>query len=221
MIYDFVLLLRNPFLRSKALSIWTAWILATTIGWFFAGSTSLPIGRVVVVEGGASAILSVAGSMSLIGSLIGALASTGQWYFLRQRYSNAYLWLIATSAGWGIGLPLALMINLFFGLGISAGLYGLFVGAVVALLQWALFHRVIPRLSRWLPANMLAFALGISGAGWLERTMLTASGGSWGAQSWQTASTSALAGAIVGAITGIALTLMTLKKSNPARHTNA
>lgn len=213
MIYEFILLLKNPFLRKKALTTWAAWLFASTAGWFAAGLTSLPIGRVVVVEGGTAAILSVAGSMSLIGALIGALVSTGQWLFLRRRFSGAYWWIFAGAIGWGLGLPLALMVNLFLGLGISAGLYGLFVGAVVALMQRLLFSTVVPDFIRWFLATLLAFVLGISGAGWLERNLLISTQGAWGALPWQTGLTAALAGLIVGAVTGISLTLVLIRKS--------
>jgi len=205
MIYDFVLLLRNPHLRSRILLHWLVWILATGLGWAAAGLTGLPIGRVVVVEGGSRAILTVAGNMGLIGALIGGLVGAGQWLFFRRRHRGAALWLFATAAGWGLGLPLALIVNFLFGLGISAGLYGLFVGAGVALLQWSFCRPIVPDLLRWLVANLLAYALGISGAGWLERSLLIATGGAWGAAGWQTALTAALAGVIVGLITGVSL----------------
>lgn len=212
MIYDFVLLLQNPHLRTKILTRWLTWVLATALGWAAAGLTGLPIGRVVVVEGGFRALLSVAGSMSLIGSLIGGLVGAGQWLFFRRRRPGAGLWLFATAAGWGLGLPLALVVNFYFGLGISAGLYGLFVGAGVALLQWLACRPVVPDLFRWLVANLLAYVLGISGAGWLERSLLIASGGAWGAAGWQTALTAGLAGVIAGLVTGIALLVMLVRQ---------
>ena len=220
MIYDFFLLLKNPFLRKRAFGTWLAWITLTTVGWFFAGLTSLPIGRVVIVEGGTAAILSVAASMGLIGALIGALASTGQWFFFRLRFGGAYRWLLATSFGWGIGLPFALIVNLMLRLGISAGLYGLFVGASVAVMQWVLYRKVVPEFFRWLAANLLAFVLGISGAGWLERAMLMSTQGAWGAQAWHSALTSGLAGIIVGVFTGIAMTtmIMTSTRGNGQRN---
>ena len=221
MIYDFILLLKNPFLRKKSLLIWAAWALATTAGWFAAGLTSLPIGRVVVVEGGTAAILSVAGSMSLIGALIGALVSTGQWFFLRRRFPAAYWWVLSGSIGWGLGLPLALVINLMFGLGISAGLYGLFVGAVVALMQRLLFPAAVQNFMRWFSASLLAFVLGISGAGWLERSLLISTQGAWGAQSWQTGLTAGGAGMIVGLVTGIVMTQMLVSGNQTEGFRNA
>lgn len=211
MIYDFYLLLRNPHLRKKILLLWLAWVLATAIGWAAAGLTGLPIGRVVVVEGGPRAILSVAANMGLIGALIGGLVGAGQWLFLRHRVRGAGMWFFGTAAGWGVGLPLALIVNFLFGLGISAGIYGLFVGAGVGLMQWAVSRRVVPDFMRWLPANLLAYVLGISGAGWLERYLLVSTGGVWGAAGWQTALTASLAGMIVGLVTGTALLLMLVR----------
>ena len=208
MLYDFILLLRNPHLRPRVLNTLAAWIFFTTLGWIAAGFTGLPIGRVVLVEGGAGEIFSVAGGMAVIGALIGALAATGQWFYLRRRHPGSLRWLLATSLGWAVGLPLALVLNQLFGLGISAGLYGLFVGAGVGLAQGLLCRRVTRKLPQWWIANLLAFVLGISTAGSFERTLLFSSGGAWGAAAWQSAVTAGISGVIVGLVTGIALVVL-------------
>ena len=82
-------------------------------------------------------------------------------------------------------------------------------------MQWLLFRRAVPDYLRWLLANLLAFALGISGAGWLERSLLISTNGQWGAQTWHNGLTSGLAGLIVGLVTGVALAVMFFR-SNPA-----
>lgn len=210
MIYDFLLLLRNPHLRPQALRTWLAWTAATALGWSAAGLTGLPIGRVVLVEGGSAVILSVAGSMGLIGALIGALIGIGQWLYLRRRMETPSAWLLSTAAGWGLGLPLALTANLMLGLGISAGTYGMFVGGAVGTIQGLAARDVVRRFPHWLIANLLAYVLGISAAGSFERTMLTTTGGLWGSAFWQPAISAGLAGLIAGAVTGIAYTVFRL-----------
>jgi len=217
MIYDFYLLFRNPHLRFDALRTWLLWTAATAFGWAAAGLTGLPIGRVVLVEGGSAAILSVAGSMSLIGALIGGLIGVGQWLYLRRRMRNAAAWLLATAAGWGLGLPLALTVNLFFGLGISAGMYGMFVGGAVGAIQGAAARSVVRRFPHWLVANLLAYVLGISTAGAFERRMMAASAGDWGAAVWQPAVSAGLAGLIVGLVTGVTFTVFRFE-TEPADH---
>ncbi len=212
MFYDFYLLLKNPHLRGRTLRLWTAWILASAVGWAAAGLTGLPIGRVVVVEGGTAAILSVAASMSLIGALVGGLIGASQALFFRLRGAAAPWWFAATAVGWGLGLPVALVANLLFGLGISAGLYGLFVGAGAGLAQAIACRQVVPDRIRWLLATLLAYVLAISGAGWLELRLLVASNGAWGAAAWQGSITGAFAGSIAGAISGIALAIMHFRK---------
>jgi hypothetical protein len=207
MIYEFILLLRNPHLRPQALRTWLGWTAATALGWAAAGLTGLPIGRVVLVEGGSAVILTVAGSMGLIGALIGALIGIGQWLYLRRRMRTPAVWLLATAAGWGLGLPLALTVNLFFGLGISAGMYGMFVGGAVGTIQALAAREVVLRFPHWLVANLLAYVLGISAAGSFERTMLAATGGAWGAAFWEPAISAGLAGLIAGAVTGITYTV--------------
>ncbi|HUF39962.1 MAG TPA: hypothetical protein VMN57_15670 [Anaerolineales bacterium] len=215
MLYDFLLLLRNPHLRTRTLRTWLGWTAATALGWAAAGLTGLPIGRVVLVEGGSAAILNVAASMGLIGALIGALIGVGQWLYLRRRMRNAAAWLLATAAGWGLGLPLALTVNLFLGLGISAGMYGMFVGGAVGMLQGLAAREVVRRFPHWLVANLLAYVLGISAAGTFERTMLTATGGTWGAAIWEPAISAGLAGLIAGLVTGITFTVFRLDTGRP------
>ncbi len=205
MLADFLLLLRNPHLRRNALRRWAGWTLATALGWAAAGYTGLPVGRIVTVEGGLPAVFEVAVNMGVIGALIGALTGAGQWLFLRHRPVATPWWLPGTALGWGLGLPLTLLANAILGIGLSAGLYGLWIGALVALSQWLLSRRLIIFPRRWLFANLLAFPLGFLVAGSLERLLLAATGGQWGLAHWQTAFTSSLAGAVVGLITGIAL----------------
>ena len=217
MLYDFLLLLRNPHIRSAALRTWLSWIAATALGWAAAGMTGLPIGRVVLVEGGPAAILTVAGSMSLIGALIGGLIGVGQWLYLRRRMRSPAAWLLATAAGWGLGLPLALTVNLFLGLGISAGMYGMFVGGAVGVIQGLAARSVIRRFPHWLVANLLAYVLGISAAGAFERAMLTATQGTWGAAFWEPAVSAGLAGLIVGLVTGVTFTVFRLE-IEPSNH---
>jgi hypothetical protein len=207
MLYDFYLLLRNPHLRPRALRTWLGWTAATAAGWAAAGLTGLPIGRVVLVEGGPAAILTVAGSMGLIGALIGGLIGVGQWLYLRRKMQTPAAWLLATAAGWGLGLPLALTVNLFFGLGISAGMYGMFVGGAVGAIQGLVARRIVRRFPHWLIANLLAYVLGISAAGAFERSMLTVTQGAWGAAFWEPAVSAGLAGLIAGLVTGVTFTV--------------
>jgi hypothetical protein len=145
--------------------------------------------------------------MGLIGALIGALIGVGQWLYLRRRMQNPAAWLLASSAGWAIGLPLALTVNLLFGLGISAGMYGMFVGGAVGTAQGLAARRIARRFPHWLVASLLAYVLAISAAGSFERTMLIATAGEWGAAIWQPAVSAGLAGLIAGLVSGIAITV--------------
>lgn len=215
MFYDFFLILKNPHLRSRGLQLLAGWLLATTSGWAAAGLTGLPIGRVVVVEGGPAALLAVAGNMGLIGGLIGALVGAGQWLFLRRRSHGAIAWLLATSAGWAVGLPAALLALNYFSMGITAGFYGLAVGFCVGTAQWLANRTLVPNYRRWLLATLLAYILGIGAAGALERSLLIATEGAWGAAPWQTSLTAAAAGVIAGLFSGIAMVAFLAGRRGP------
>jgi zinc transporter ZupT len=100
------------------------------------------------------------------------------------------------------------VLNVLLGLGISASLYGLFVGAAVGLSQGILSRNIVRLIPQWWIANLLAFVLGISSAGSFERGMLLSSGFTWGAEAWQSAVTAGISGIIVGLVTGIALVVL-------------
>ena len=67
MLYEFTLLVRHAQVRGRALKHWALWALATAFGWSLASYAGLPIGRVVLAEGGAEAILSVGMTMGVLG----------------------------------------------------------------------------------------------------------------------------------------------------------
>lgn len=208
MLYDFIFLLRNPYLRRRTLSQWLLWVFLTITGWTLAGLSGLPVGRVVIAEGSIGVIFSVSLTMGLLGTLIGGLIGAGQWFFLRRRVVGAAYWVPATALGWGFGLPMALLVNLLAGLGLSAALYGLIIGATVSAMQWALCQKVIVRPWRWGWANLIGMPVGIFSAGILERSLLESLPVMWGLSSWRPALTGAVAGLFVGFFTGIVLVVM-------------
>jgi hypothetical protein len=151
--------------------------------------------------------------------LLGILVGLVQWGVLRVRNKIAAHWIIATVAGYALGLPLGFSIPLAFAWGttkmmkiqlIGEGgnafinfplLSGMFLsGAIIAILQWisakATFQNRVQSAALWVLGSALA---------WASAFFLTSS--AWAAGMPSTAQ-SAVAGATVGMITGLLLILL-------------
>jgi hypothetical protein len=131
---------------------------------------------------------------SAIGWLLGALLlpelalfSVGlvmgilQWVVLRQRLRQAGWWILASAAGWsgGWGITLALAPQ---GIGI---LTEPLLGAAMGTLQWLVLRRQLRQAGWWIVISSLGWTVALTGlAGQV------------------------LVGAVVGAVTGIALELL-------------
>jgi hypothetical protein len=208
MFYQFYLLLQQPRVRGRALKHWGFWALATAFGWALAGFAGLPIGRVVFAEAGARAVLSVLMTMGIFGTLIGAMIGTSQWLYLRWRIREARWWIPATALGWGVGLPLALSLNMLAGFGLSALLYGVVIGAAVGLIQWLLLKRCASSAARWIPISVVALPVGIALAGMVDQQLAVGSSAAWEQMRWGTALSGGVAGLFVGLLTGITLLVL-------------
>jgi hypothetical protein len=215
MFYEFYLLLQQPKVRGRALMHWALWIAATTFGWALAGFAGLPIGR-GVFEQGVNEVFSGVITMGLLGMLIGAMIGASQWMYLRWRIREANWWIPATALGWGIGLPLALLLNLLSGLGLSVILYGVIIGGAVGCGQWLFLKRWTTSAGRWIMISVVALPLGIALTGLVDQQ--------WGVQPqrweqmrWFTALSGGVAGMFVGLLTGVTL-LVLLSRRREVRH---
>jgi hypothetical protein len=192
------------------------WALATAFGWALAAYAGLPIGQVVTAEGGRDAILSAGITMGILGMLIGGMIGASQWMYLRWRLREANWWIPATSLGWGIGLPLALWINLLAGMGLSAILYGVVIGVAVGMGQWLLLKRSTTPAGRWVFMSVVALPIGIALTGLLDQLFILWSGQEWEQVRWFTAFSGGVAGLVVGLLTGITLlVLLARRRGNP------
>ncbi len=113
-------------------SFWFQWVLATTLGWILGGllpgdlwigvtvgvlqwlvlrplvhqagwwislsSVGWAMGHVVVVTA------MPVGDEVLIGSVLGAMMGIAQWFILRRWFRGGGWWIVASTAGWGLGL---------------------------------------------------------------------------------------------------------------------
>ena len=212
MLYEFVLLVKHSPVRGRALKHWTLWALATAFGWSLAAYAGLPIGRVVLAEGGPEAIFSVGVTMGVLGMLIGGMIGASQWMYLRWRMRDANWWIPATSLGWGIGLPFALWINLLAGLGLSAFLYGVVIGGAVGLGQWVLLKRSTSPAGKWILISVVALPIGIALTGLIDQRLILWSGIESEQARWFTAFSGGVAGLVVGLLTGMTLLVLLARR---------
>lgn len=80
------------------------WVLASLVSWSLIGSSNLgAIGWVAprTLNLGIRATFGV-----LDGSLVGALIGVGQWFILRQQVKKAWMWILTSALGWGVGLAI-------------------------------------------------------------------------------------------------------------------
>jgi hypothetical protein len=112
---------------------------------------------------------------------IGLVTGILQWVVLRQRLRQAGWWILASTVGWTAswGIVLALVPQ---GIGI---LTEPLVGAAMGTLQWLVLRRQLRQAGWWIVISILAWTVALTGlAGQV------------------------LVGAVVGAVTGIALELL-------------
>lgn len=217
MFYQFYRLLQHPQTRWRAFKHWGLWATATAVGWALAGFAGLPIGRVVFAEAGTRAVLSVLGTMGLFGTLIGALIGASQWMYLRWRLRGANWWIPATAIGWGIGLPLALLLNFWAGFALSAILYGVMIGVAVGFTQWLFLKRWTNFAGRWILISIVTLPLGITLAGLVDQSLASGAQAAWEQMRWGTAFSGGIAGLFVGLLTGITLLVLLSRRRENLR----
>ena len=166
---------RVPVLVGRSFGIW--WVLASIVGWAVGSVVSDTVGDIV----GEVWFDSV--GLIVLGTSIGGM----QWLVLRRQVSWAGWWLVANIAGWTVGALVNLPLNLALGL-----FPGWLVGLVVAgMFQWLVLRRHISRAGWWLLASFVAWAAG--------------TGISVALPECRGPCSAAVFGAVIGAITGIAL----------------
>jgi hypothetical protein len=210
-------------------SLWLRWVLANCIGEALGLGTTALIGAAIVSSFGeetsALATVALAAVAVLSGTLVeGTVLGTAQWSVLRVPLPRMSwrTWAVATSAGaflaWLLGMIPSTVLSLVADSGgadaapaepskaVVLGLafsMGLVLGPVLGFAQWLVLRRFVSHAALWMPANGFAWAFGMvviftgidpaisSGFGFLTVAIL--------------ALTLACAGAVVGAIHGLAL----------------
>jgi hypothetical protein len=157
------------------------------------------------------------GLLHLVGALVGIVIGVSQWLVLRSHIRHSNRWIIATIAGalvgWMVGVKASIFLALVTGLGTrglslpiffeGVVLLGAWVGLVLGFAQWFVLQANFPGAGWWIPANMVAWALGLAVA-FLGAGMANQMG--WDAIALAGIGlTGILGGAVVGAITGAVL----------------
>lgn len=167
----------------------------------------------------ASAVLVALASTLLEGAAVGV----GQWLALRRPFSDISLrsWWVATTLGalaaWSLGMIPSTLMSLRADaaetvapsampdvalMALAAGM-GVVLGPILAFPQWVVLRRHVQRAWIWIPANAAAWGIGMvivfAAAG------NAPAGASWPAIAAFVLAALAAAGAVVGAVHGLAL----------------
>jgi hypothetical protein len=112
---------------------------------------------------------------------VGLVIGILQWVVLRQHLRQAGWWILASAVGWATGWAVVLAL-----VSPEAGtLTGIVLGSVTGTLQWLVLQRQLYQAGWWIVVSTLGWTVGLTG--------LTGE---------------LLVGAVVGAVTGIALELL-------------
>ncbi|MBN1400543.1 MAG: hypothetical protein JXA74_06880, partial [Anaerolineae bacterium] len=212
--------------RRSRTRLWARWVLANTVGKLLGLGATFAIGAglfsgLADAPGLGPALLSAA-LMTATGALEGAIVGLAQWSVLQRALAGVQrrAWVVATILGavvaWLLGSipmtltslssetpssagqepPQAVVLALAAAMGLAAGL-------ILSAWQWRALRRHASGAWRWLPANALAWAVGMplifAGVDWAQKA------GSVAGAVLVMAGCIALAGALVGAIHGVAL----------------
>ena len=208
-------------------NLWFRWVLANAIGEVVGLGTAAVVGVglawTIETTMGAFAGLAMAGVMILVGTLEGIVVGMAQWLVLRHPIQNMSwrVWVLATAIGafvaWTLGMiPSTLMATntaaaaaapppemsdvVMYGL---AALMGAVLGPILGLPQWLVLRRHVQKAGWWVLANAAAWALGMPVA-FVGASSVPPGGFGLGIVVIGIV-TGASAGAVVGAVHGLAL----------------
>lgn len=217
--------------------IWRQWIAANAVSETIGLGGTLLIGILLLANAEHTIGTVLAAVLAVVaGTLIeGLCVGTAQWLVLRRplRTLQWHTWAMATATGAGIAWTLGMVPSTFMMNGSSSGpgepsamsdlmvyalaaVMGLVLGAILGLPQWLALRHYVLHAGWWVPANALAWMLGMVVI-FIGTSFIPASG-----FIWQIAALLLLfvvaAGAVVGAVHGWFL-IWLLHHMNPhSRH---
>jgi hypothetical protein len=223
------------------LSLWLRWVLANAIGEAIGlgGSALLWAAAVLYLgeDSGPIASVVLAALAVLAGTLIeGTVVGTAQWLVLHGPLGSLRwkTWVLATGAGaflaWTLGMVPSTLISLMADpsgkaappepsdavVYALAAIMGLVLGPILGFAQWIVLRRFVRRAALWMPANALAWAFGMVAIFFGVDLALGAGFGP--ATIPLLVITLACAGAVVGAVHGLALVWLLSHRQRPGQH---
>jgi len=210
----------------RGLSLWLRWVLANCLGEAVGLGATFAIGFALFSQMGEPQGVLPAIGMALLmtssGFLEGTVVGLAQLLAMHQRFLQVprRAWVSATIVGalvaWFLGsIPMTLTSLSSPGqqaagpepqaatILLMAGVMGAFAGLVLGFPQWLALRRVVAGAWLWMPANCLAWALGMPMV--FSAIDLAQRGGSAAWAVTTMAMAVAITGAVVGAVHGLAL----------------
>jgi hypothetical protein len=165
-------------------SFWLQWVLANTLAEIvgLGGAFVIGYGLVLLLDlpAGAGPTLRLAGLAIVLGTAEGLIVGLAQGLVLKQRLPQLGLnrWVPATAAGAFLAWVLGMLPSTAMDLGqqgaaapppdipdivnyLMAIVLGAVAGPILASVQWLVLRRHIARAWRWIPANALAWMVGM------------------------------------------------------------
>lgn len=144
--------------------LWLEWMVATLIGYTIGILAILPwmVNLAYAAQPGWSTGL-------MGGTILGGAVGVAQWLVLRRHAEQVGWWIVATIAGFmvglGIGMPLAdtgfMPTGAALRVAYNTGMTGAIVGVVLGLFQWVVLRRFIPSAALWIVASALGWMVGM------------------------------------------------------------
>ncbi len=138
-------------LRRREVGLWLTWTLATTLGILIG---YLPLAFLIdSLDLGLARVLA-----PIISGLCLGLA---QWLVLRPYVARSSQWILNHASGWVVGYGLGLLVIQLFSqtsLGMLIGFVSF--GVILALFQYPILRREVPRLGLWILASVVGWTLG-------------------------------------------------------------
>lgn len=135
-------------------SLGLAWVIATVVGWL--------IGFILC-----EAIKTFITTVLVDGLVIGTAVGIAQWLVLRRQFGRMGSWVVASIVGFGVGK--------WIGEGslqsvstVGPLLAGALIGLAVGVAQWLVLRRHVAAAEWWIPASVVAWAVGWAIISWAE-----------------------------------------------------